>query len=191
MVGRQGRERSQRLGFTDGVEPVPHAVAAPPLPAQIGRALEVRLPRRLHANPAARPTPWRHVRWTGERYRLRHLDMRSRGAGVITPEGSGAAVTGRAVGGLASGSARQVIAAERRTLVADLVGKGLTTREIAAVVEVRTGRKVTPRTVQLDRKALGLEVPTGPASRGRPWEAVGMSRATWYRMRRNAKRTNG
>lgn len=92
--------------------------------AQIGRALEARLPRRLHANPAARPTPWRHVRWTGERYRLRHLDMRSRGTGVITPEGSGAAVTGRAVGGLASGSARQVLAAERRILVADLVGKG-------------------------------------------------------------------
>ena len=71
---------------------------------------------------------------------------------------------GRAVGGLASGTARQVIAAERRTLVADLVGKGLSTREIAAVVEVRTGRRVPVRTVQHDRKMLGLSVPPG-----RPW----------------------
>ena len=78
------------------------------------------------------------------------------GSGVVTagaPEKAG----GRAVGGLASGTARQVIAAERRTLVADLVGKGLSTREIAAVVEVRTGRRVAARSVRRDRKALGLE----------------------------------
>ena len=130
---------------------------------QVGRNIDAPIPRRLHANPAARPSPWRHVAWTGERYRLQHLDSRSRGSGVVTagaPEKAG----GRAVGGLASGTARQVIAAERRTLVADLVGKGLSTREIAAVVEVRTGRRVAARSVRRDRKALGLE-----ASEGRPW----------------------
>lgn len=131
---------------------------------QLGRNIDAPIARRLHANPAASPSPWQHVGWTGERYRLQHLDKRSRGGGVVIPEGSGAAVTGRAVGGLASGSARQVIAAERRALVAELVDKGLSTREIAAVVEVRTGRRVPVRTVQHDRQVLGL---SGP--RGRPW----------------------
>ena len=133
-------------------------------PGQLGRNIDAPIPRRLHANPAASPSPWQHVGWTGERYRLQHLDKRSRGAGVVTAGAPAEVVTGRAAGGVASGSARQVIAAERRALVADLVGKGLSTREIAAVVEVRTGRKVTPRTVRNDRKALGLSVPTG-----RPW----------------------
>ena len=131
--------------------------------AQAGRNIDAPIPRRLHANPAARPSPWRHVGWTGERYRLQHLDSRSRGSAVVTAGGPEKAV-GRALGGLASGTARQVIAAERRALVADLVSKGLSTREIAAVVEVRTGRRMPVRTVQHDRKMLGLSVPPG-----RPW----------------------
>lgn len=131
---------------------------------QLGRNIDAPIARRLHANPAASPSPWQHVGWTGERYRLQHLDKRSRGAGVVTAGAPAEVVTGRAAGGVASGSARQVIAAERRALVADLVGIGLSTREIAAVVEVRTGRKVAARTIRHDRKAMGLAVP-----RGRPW----------------------
>ncbi len=121
---------------------------------QIGRNIDAPIARRLHANPTARPSPWQHVGWTGERYRLQHLDSRSKGSAVVTAGGPQEAV-GRAVGGVASGSARQVIAAERRALVADLVGKGLSTREIAAVVEVRTGRKVTPRTVRTESESAG------------------------------------
>ena len=82
---------------------------------QVGRNIDAPIPRRLHANPAARPSPWQHVGWTGERYRLQHLDKRSRGGGVVTAGAPAEVVTGRAAGGVASGSARQVIAAERRT----------------------------------------------------------------------------
>ena len=130
----------------------------------VGRNIDAPIPRALHANPAASPSPWRHVGWTGERYRLRHLDSRSRGSGIVTPAASTVAVVGRAVGHRASVKARQVIAAERRALVADLVNAGLSTREIAAVVEVRTGRKVSDRTIRRDRKSLGVEAPEG-----RPW----------------------
>ena len=122
---------------------------------QIGRNIDAPIARRLHANPAARPSPWQHVGWTGERYRLQHLDKRSRGGGVVIPVGAEEAV-GRAVGGVASGSARQVIAAERRALVEELADIGLSTREIAAVLEIRTGRPVTTRTIRHDRKAVGL-----------------------------------
>lgn len=124
----------------------------------VGRNIDAPIPRALHANPAASPSPWQHVRWTGERYRLRHLDSRSRGSGIVTPAAPTVAAVGRAAGGVASGAARQVIAAERRALVADLVNAGLSTREIAAVVEVRTGRKVSDRTIRSDRKAVGLEL---------------------------------
>ena len=123
---------------------------------QVGRNIDAPIPRRLHANPAASPSPWRHVGWTGERYRLQHLDKRSRGAGVVTAGAPAEVVTGRAAGGVASGSARQVIAAERRALVAKLVDAGLSTRAIAAAVEAQTGRKVAARTIRHDRKAVGL-----------------------------------
>ena len=121
----------------------------------VGRNIDAPIPRALHANPAASPSPWREVRWTGERYRLRHLDSRSRGSGIVTAGGS---VVGRAVGGRASGAARQVIVAERRALVEKLVEAGLSTRAIAAAVEAQTGWKVDVRTIRRDRKAVGLEL---------------------------------
>ena len=124
--------------------------------AQLGRSLEARIPCRLHPNPAASPSPWRHVRWSGERYRLRHLDARSRPGGVVIGGDAAPPAVGRAVGGRASGTARQVIAAERRALVAKLVEVGLSTRAIAAAVEAQTGRKVAVRTVRNDRQVLGL-----------------------------------
>lgn len=130
--------------------------------AQIGRNIDAPIPRRLHANPAASPSPWRRVSWTGERYRLRHLDRRAGRSTIVIPDQTDAATTGRAVGGRASGQARQVIAAERRAVVGALLEGGLeSTREIAAVVEIRTGRKVHASTITRDRQALGSEIPIG------------------------------
>jgi len=124
----------------------------------VGRNIDAPIPRALHTNPAASPSPWQHVRWTGERYRLRHLDSRSRGSGIVIAGDAGVAAGGRAVSGRASGAARQVIAAERRALVEKLVEAGLSTRAIAAAVEAQTGRKVDVRTIRRDRKAVGLEL---------------------------------
>ena len=124
----------------------------------VGRNIDAPIPRALHANPAASPSPWQHVGWTGERYRLRHLNRRSRRSGIVVVGGTGMTAGGRAAGGRASGEARQVIAAERRALVEKLVEAGLSTRAIAAAVEAQTGRKVTTRTIRSDRKAVGLEL---------------------------------
>lgn len=128
--------------------------------AQIGRNIDAPIPRRLHANPAASPSPWRSVSWTGECYRLRHLDSRAGRSMIVIPDQADAAPTGRAVGGRASAEARQLIAAERRAVVAALLEGGLEdTREIAAVVEIRTGRKVHASTIRKDRQAVGGEIP--------------------------------
>ena len=125
---------------------------------QIGRNIDAPIPRRLHANPAASPSPWRSVGWSGERYRLRHLDHRTRRSTIVIPDPVDVAALGRAAGGRASGEARQVIAAERRALVAKLADAGLSTRAIAAAIEAQTGRKVTTRTVRADRKAVGMDL---------------------------------
>ena len=121
----------------------------------VGRNIDAPIPRALHANPAASPSHWQHVGWTGERYRLRHLDSQSRRSGIVTAEGS---TVGRAVSRRAAVKARQVIAAERRALVEKLADAGLSTRAIAAAVEAQTGRKVAVRTIRRDRRAVGWEL---------------------------------
>ena len=68
---------------------------------QIGRNIDAPIARRLHANPAARPSPWQHVGWTGERRGPQRPKSSLRAAlraRQATPRGVGVGWIGRGKG---------------------------------------------------------------------------------------------